>query len=136
MFRRAGFRAICVTNQPDVARGTLPQSTADDMNRFVRERLDLDDLIACYHDDSDACACRKPRPGMLLEGARRWSLDLPDCFMVGDRWRDMDAGAAAGCRTVYLDREWPERSPARVPDAKVASLDEALAWILADVRVR
>ncbi|MBD5655156.1 MAG: transaldolase [Candidatus Eremiobacteraeota bacterium] len=130
--RTAGFVTICVTNQPDVARGTLSEQTADAMNAFVRRELDLDDVIACYHDDPDACSCRKPLPGMLLKGATRWSVDLSSSYMVGDRWRDIEAGDAAGCRTVYVDRDWPERPPARPPDAIVTSVTDATAWILAN----
>ena len=132
--RAAGFVTICVTNQPDVARGTLPRTEAEAMNRFVRDELGIDDLIACYHDDGDRCSCRKPKPGMLADGARRWDVDLGRSFMVGDRWRDIDAGAAAGCTTIYLDRAWPERTPARGPDARVASVTEAAEWILSRLR--
>ena len=130
--RAAGFVTICVTNQPDVARGTLRAETADAMNAFVREHLGLDDILGCYHDDSDACDCRKPLPGMLVEGARRWTVELARSYMVGDRWRDIDAGHAAGCRTVYVDRSWPERAPERPPDVSVASIADATTWILAD----
>jgi transaldolase len=134
LLRAAGFVTICVTNQPDVARGTLEHGAADAMNAYVRRELELDDVIACYHDDTDACACRKPRPGMLLEGARRWSVDLAQSYMVGDRWRDIEAGTAAGCRTVFVDRTWPERRPAHEPNATVASVADAAAWILANSR--
>lgn len=134
--RDAGFVAICVTNQPDVARGSLDATTAVAMNRFVLESLGLDDLIACFHDDRDGCACRKPRPGMLLQGAARWSVALEESFMVGDRWRDIDAGAAAGCRTVLIDRGWAEREPESKPDASVDSVMAAAAWILSEARER
>lgn len=130
--RAAGFVTICVTNQPDVARGTLDGAMADAMNEHLRSQLHLDDVLACYHDDADGCACRKPLPGMLVEGARRWGVALTESYMVGDRWRDVDAGDAAGCRTVYVDRSWPERSPGRTPDATVGSVADATAWILAD----
>ncbi len=132
--KAAGFVVICVTNQPDVARGTLPSAAAEQINGNVVEALRLDDLIACYHDDVDSCQCRKPRPGMLLEGARRWSVRLQDSYVVGDRWRDIDAGSVAGCRTVLVERGWLERQPAFEPDARVASVVSAANWILADYR--
>ncbi len=132
--KSAGFVVICITNQPDVARGTLATPNADEMNDFIRRTLGLDDLIACFHDDSDDCACRKPRPGMLHEGARRWSVRLENSYLIGDRWRDIDAGVAAGCRTVFLDHGWLEKPPERGPDARVNSVVDAASWILADLR--
>lgn len=132
LLRDAGFRTICVTNQPDVARGTLPRDVANDINRRVVDELGLDDLIACFHDGADGCDCRKPLPGMLLEGGRRWSVDLATSYMVGDRWRDVDAGIAAGCKTVLIDRDWRERQAEKQPHARVASIVEATRWILSD----
>lgn len=132
--REAGFVTICVTNQPDVARGSLDAASATAMNDFVVTSLALDDLVACFHDDADGCPCRKPRPGMLVESADRWSVALERSYLVGDRWRDIDAGATAGCRTVLIDRGWEERPPANKPDARVASIADAVTWILADAR--
>ena len=132
--RDAGFVTICITNQPDVARGTLARSRADEINRRVVDELGLDDLIACFHDDADRCDCRKPKPGMLIEGTRRWNVDLRESYMVGDRWRDVDAGRAAGCRTILLERNWPERRAAGEPDARLGTITEAARWILADAR--
>jgi len=91
--------------------------------------LPLDAISACFHDDGDRCACRKPAPGLLLDAARARDVDLSRSFMVGDRWRDTEAGAAAGCRTVFVDHGWREKRPERY-DAKVSSLAEAAAWIL------
>ena len=125
----AGFVTICVTNQPDVARGTLDEATARQLNSAVVEALGLDDLIACFHDDLDGCSCRKPRPGMILEGAARWHVDPNSSYLVGDRWRDIEAGKNAGCRTIWIDRGYRERAP-EAPDARVASLTEAVEWIL------
>ena len=128
--KAAGFRLICVTNQPEVPRGQLSRHAADAINAAVRAALPLDDLLMCCHEDGDACDCRKPKPGLLLEGARRHDVDLAASFMVGDRWRDVDAGAAAGCRTVLLPNAHDARKPAASPDASVTSLTEAAAWIL------
>jgi D-glycero-D-manno-heptose 1,7-bisphosphate phosphatase len=134
LLREAGFVTLCVTNQPDVARGTLDKAIADSINRHIAERLGLDDLIACFHDDTDGCDCRKPKPGMILDGASRWSVDVTESYMVGDRWRDIDAGTAAGCRTVLVDRSWAERSSESEPHARVKSPLDAATWILNDAR--
>jgi len=127
--RRAGFLLLVVTNQPDVARGATTRAAVDAFNDALRAALPLDGVYCCFHDDADRCACRKPAPGLLLEAARAWDVDLSRSFMVGDRWRDTEAGVAAGCRTVFVDLGWRERRPERY-DAKVSSLPEAAAWII------
>jgi D-glycero-D-manno-heptose 1,7-bisphosphate phosphatase len=127
--RRAGYLLILVTNQPDIARGTRDRATVDAINDELRQRLGLDDVLVCPHDDDDGCACRKPRPGMLLEGAARWGVSLPGSVMVGDRWRDVEAGRGAGCGTVLLAREYDER-PAAGADLVVDTLADAVPWIL------
>jgi D-glycero-D-manno-heptose 1,7-bisphosphate phosphatase len=123
---RAGFRVIVVTNQPDVATGKQSRAVVEAMHDHLRARLALDDIFVCYHTDVHACACRKPRPGMLRAAAAKWSLRLDRCFMVGDRWRDVEAGHAAGCRTIWVrgDEDYREPPP-RGPHWTVRSLLEA-----------
>lgn len=128
--KAAGFLLIVVTNQPNVARGHQTRAAVERMNAAVGSALPLDDFLVCWHDDRDACSCRKPKPGLLLEAASRYSIDLPHSFLIGDRWRDIDAGAAAGCRTVLLDHHYVERAPASAPDFRTTSLSEAADWIL------
>jgi D-glycero-D-manno-heptose 1,7-bisphosphate phosphatase len=130
--RAAGFVLICVTNQPDVARGTLTFATLEALHEKLQESLSLDEVIACTHDDSDHCTCRKPQPGMILDAARRHTIDLNRSYLVGDRWRDIDAGHAAGCRTILVDRQYDERKATSPPHASVASIGEAARWILED----
>jgi D-glycero-D-manno-heptose 1,7-bisphosphate phosphatase len=127
--KAAGFRLIVATNQPDVARGTQRREVVEAIHDLLRRTLPVDDVRVCYHADRDGCGCRKPLPGLLLEAARDWGIDLPSSFMVGDRWRDMEAGRAAGCRTLFVQAHYAERQPDR-PDATVASLREAGDLIL------
>jgi D-glycero-D-manno-heptose 1,7-bisphosphate phosphatase len=127
--RRAGFLLIVVTNQPDVARGTLSVASLEAIHRRLGEQLPIDEFRTCCHDDRDACGCRKPAPGLLLEAAREHDIDLTGSFMVGDRWRDIEAGRAAGCRTVFIDYGYEERRPVAV-DALVTSLGEAADLIM------
>jgi len=124
----AGFLLIMVTNQPDVASGTQTRVAVDAMNAALRARLALDDVRVCPHDDADDCPCRKPRPGLLCAAAREWHVDLAASVMVGDRWRDIEAGRAAGCRTVFIDYGYAERRPGG-EDVVVASLIDAVPWI-------
>jgi D-glycero-D-manno-heptose 1,7-bisphosphate phosphatase len=127
---QAGFRLVVVTNQPDVARGTRSRESVEAMHRELASRgVPIDSFQVCYHDDQDGCACRKPAPGMLLAAAREENLDLTASFMVGDRWRDIEAGKRAGCVTVLIDYQYAE--PLRTePHVRVRSLQEAVDWIL------
>jgi D-glycero-D-manno-heptose 1,7-bisphosphate phosphatase len=132
--RAAGFLLICVTNQPDVARGTQRRDVVEAIHRVLLQSLDLDEILTCYHDDDDCCACRKPRPGLLLEAATRHAINLGESFMVGDRWRDIEAGHRAGCCTILIEYGYLEEAPPRAPDFTTGSLSEAAAWILNRVR--
>ena len=127
----AGFRIIVVTNQPDVATGLQRREVVEEIHERILREVPIDDIRVCYHTDKDECECRKPKPGMLLRAARDWSLDMDQCFMVGDRWRDIEAGRAAGCRTILIDCEYAEKK-AEDPDVVVNSLLEASAFILAN----
>lgn len=131
--RSAGYRLIVVTNQPDVARGRQRSETVEAIHAALLSALPLDEIRICYHDDFDECACRKPRPGLILDTARDGCVDLPSSFMVGDRWRDIEAGRRAGCTTIFIDYGYDEKQPDG-PDACVRSLSEAVDWILSRMR--
>lgn len=127
--KRLGLFLIVVTNQPDVGRGTQSAAIVEQMHARLRESLPLDDILVCYHGDDANCACRKPRPGLLLEAQQRYSMDLSRSFLIGDRWRDIDAGNEAGCTTILIDRQYREQPPRREPDARVPTLPAATGWI-------
>jgi D-glycero-D-manno-heptose 1,7-bisphosphate phosphatase len=127
--KRAGFVLIMVTNQPNIARGIATIAKVDEINRIIQTRLELDDVRVCPHDDSDNCDCRKPKPGLLLTAARDLGIDLQSSFMVGDRWRDVAAGHAAGCRTVFISYGYAERQPEN-PDFVAVSLAAATPDII------
>jgi D-glycero-D-manno-heptose 1,7-bisphosphate phosphatase len=125
--KAAGYRLVVVTNQPDVARGEQRREIVEAIHRKLTAQLPLDEVRVCYHDDGDRCDCRKPNPGLLLQAP---TPDLARSVIVGDRWRDVQAGRRAGLRaTVLIDRGYAE-SPVAEPDARVASLSEAVDWIL------
>jgi len=128
--KELGFLLIVVTNQPDVARGTLSGAELDRMHETLADALPVDEILDCRHDDGDRCECRKPKPGMLLEAARKHGIDLRASFVIGDRWKDVEAGTSAGCRTVEIDWGYRERRPSTEPDAVVSSLAEAVEWII------
>jgi len=100
--RRSNFLIVVVTNQPEIARGRLAPNELERMHHILRAHVSVDAIYTCPHDDADGCDCRKPLPGLLHRAARDWSIALADSFLVGDSWRDIAAGRAAGCRTVLL----------------------------------
>ena len=125
----AGFALIVVTNQPDVARGTQRRQCVEEMHAHLRQHVPLLDVLTCYHDKHDACSCRKPKPGMILEAARCWPLALEHSFLVGDRWSDVEAGQAAGVRSILVNTPY-SGSDRCTPERTVRDLVEATAWIL------
>jgi len=119
-----GFLLIVVTNQPDVARGTQTREVVEAINQHLLQRLPLDGVFTCYHDNADECHCRKPKPGLILQAAQEYGIDLRRSFLVGDRWSDVAAGQAAGCRTFLLDAPYNQRWRC-TPDDEASSLLEA-----------
>ena len=129
---QAGFLLVVVTNQPDVGRGTVSQEIVASLHAHMCRELPLDRVEVCYHPGKGAsdCDCRKPKPGMLLRAAQALGIDLKESFMVGDRWRDIDCGHAAGCATILIDYNYDE--PMRMqPDYRAQNLAEAADIILA-----
>ncbi|MCF8165907.1 MAG: HAD family hydrolase [Rhodoferax sp.] len=125
----ANYLLVVVTNQPDVARGVSRREDIELINSFLASVLPIDAFKTCYHDSGDNCNCRKPLPGALLEAAQEHNIDLSQSFMVGDRWRDVEAGASAGCKTFFINYRYAEQKP-DAPDFVVPSLLEAKKIIL------
>lgn len=129
LLRQAGYLLIVVTNQPDVARGHQSREVVEAINRAILSTVDVDDVRVCFHDDDDACRCRKPAPGLLLDAGRDWHVDLSASFMVGDRWRDIEAGRRAGCQTVLVG-DGPDEGRPILPGHRTGSLRGAVGTIL------
>jgi D-glycero-D-manno-heptose 1,7-bisphosphate phosphatase len=132
--KQAGFLLVVVTNQPDVGKGEIAPETLDEMHRRMREALPIDDVRVCTHTREDGCACRKPRPGMLLGAAAALGIALDRSFMIGDRESDVAAGRAAGCRTIFIDLDYAAEPKPRDAHFRVRSLEQATACILAQPR--
>ncbi len=127
---RAGWLLIVVTNQPDIARGKTTHESVTRIHHILQAELPfISEFRVCPHDDADACVCRKPRPGALLEAARFHNIDLECSFMIGDRWRDMEAGHRAGCKTIFINRNYAERMP-ECYTYEASSLKDAVRIIL------
>lgn len=129
--KAAGFLLVVATNQPDVGRGTLKQEVVEVIHAHLRERLPVDRVEVCFHPGKGVsdCDCRKPKPGMLRRAAAELSIDLAQSWMVGDRWRDVDCGRSAGCRTIFIDRGYAEELKQK-PDFSARNLAEAADIIL------
>jgi D-glycero-D-manno-heptose 1,7-bisphosphate phosphatase len=130
--KAAGFLLVVATNQPDVGRGTLKQEIVEQIHVHMLAQLPIDRVEVCFHAGQGAsdCDCRKPKPGMLRRAAAELDLDLSQCWMVGDRWRDVDCGHAAGCKTIFIDRGYAEELKQK-PDFSARNLAEAVDIILA-----
>jgi D-glycero-D-manno-heptose 1,7-bisphosphate phosphatase len=135
--KAAGFRLVVVTNQPDVGRGTLKQEIVEAIHTEMCRQLPIDRVEVCYHAGRGAseCDCRKPKPGMLLRAAQALGVDLAQSWMVGDRWRDVDCGHAAGCRTIFIDRGYAEELRQK-PHFSARNLAEAAGIILRESQKR
>ena len=129
LLSQAGFLLIVVTNQPDVARGLQKREVVEEMHRRLMSELPLDDIKVCYEIESPSSTCYKPKPGMLFAAAREYDLDLALSYMVGDRWRDVGCGKAAGCYTIFIDRGYDELLKDS-PDATCEELAQAATIIL------
>jgi D-glycero-D-manno-heptose 1,7-bisphosphate phosphatase len=131
--KAAGFALYGCTNQPDVARGTTPRSAVEAINARLMAQLPLDGISVCWHDDKDDCACRKPKPGLVLDLAAAHGIDVGLSWMIGDRWRDVSCAKAAGCGAIFIDYGYLETYKGPPPDVTVRSLGEAVDAILSRI---
>ena len=106
--KKLNFICLVVTNQPDVSRGKIEKKTVIKMNNYLKDEIKLDDIFVCYHDDQDACKCRKPKSGLLIDAAKKWDIDFKKSYMIGDRWKDVEAGFNVGCKTIFINNNYKE----------------------------
>ena len=123
-----GYTLVVCTNQPDVVRGWQTREQVDAFHALIERELPVSRIYACFHDNSEACVCRKPKPGMLLQAADELRVDLAGSWMIGDRASDIAAGRAAGCRTVLIKSAASIEQAA--PDHEIRGLAELLTIIL------
>jgi D-glycero-D-manno-heptose 1,7-bisphosphate phosphatase len=123
IFRAFSYIPVVITNQPDFARGKTSLNEIQEFNRIIRNELNIDFIYMCLHDDEDNCSCRKPKEGLLLTAAFDLDLDLKHSIMIGDRWRDIEAGQKAGCRCFFIDNNYDETQPYQ-PFDRVSSILE------------
>jgi len=125
------YLLIGVTNQPEISRGTLELQEVNRINNYLKTSLSITEFYTCPHDDKDNCSCRKPETGLLLKAAKEYNIDLSDSWLIGDRWRDMEAGRKAGCKTIWLNYKYDERLPnSKHVDYVIYYLDDIYKIIL------
>ena len=127
--KAAGYCLVVVTNQPDIARGIARRAVVDSMNDWLKSVLPLDAVLTCPHDNDDQCQCRKPLPGLITRAAYELHVECKASYMIGDRWRDVEAGRRAGCKTFFIDCGYDEQAPESY-DFRVGSLPDAARIIL------
>lgn len=133
--KAAGFLLVVATNQPDVGCGALAKEVVEKIHAHMTAQLPVDRVEVCFHPGKGLsdCDCRKPKPGMLLRAARELNIDLAQSWMVGDRWRDVDCGHAAGCKTIFIDRGYAEALKQK-PDFLARNLGGAAGIILREFK--
>jgi histidinol-phosphate phosphatase family protein len=144
LLNRLGFRIFVVTNQPTVAKGKIDSQDLDEMHfRLIREVGKnggcIDKIYVCIHHPDPQqvkvpellveCDCRKPKPGMLFQAANEFGIDLQKSWMIGDTWKDIEAGQAAGCRTILVRNEIDNRGKKINPNFIAENLLEAVKII-------
>jgi len=129
LLKESGFLLIVVTNQPDVGRGKQKQETVEEMHLYLKEQLPLDDIYVCWHGQDGECDCRKPLPGMFLQASDKYGVNFQQSYLIGDRWKDIEAGRTAGCKTIFLDYHYNELLRS-TPDFTATSTRKASEWIV------
>ena len=131
ILKENNFLPVVVTNQPDVSRGKTSEDQVRAINAYIGAAADIQHFYVCFHDDKDFCDCRKPAPGLIYRATRELGLRINESFMVGDRWRDIEAGQAAGCQAIFIDYSYQEKKP-KMPYLKVKSLLQASQIIIGE----
>ncbi len=126
---KADFLLFVVTNQPDIGNGLVSREIVEQMHHTVLAALPITKIYTCPHTQQEGCACRKPKPGMLLAAQQEFALDMAQSFMVGDRYSDVCAAIAAGCEPVFIDYHYVETPDFNV-NIRTENLQQASFCIL------
>ena len=124
--RDLDFIPVIFTNQPDIARNKVTLESVNIINREISTILGIKNIYTCIHDDADNCSCRKPLPGMLLSAANDLNIELSESIVIGDSWRDVEAGQAVDCRCFLIENPQNIRLPNH-PFEMIKSLGDVLS---------
>ena len=109
-----GYIIIIVTNQPDPIRGICDFQDVRDIHNKIINEIEVDKIYSCFHTKNDECLCRKPKPGMIFQAAYEFKIDLKQSYLIGDRWKDIEAGNSAGCKTIFVDYCYKESKERKI----------------------
>jgi D-glycero-D-manno-heptose 1,7-bisphosphate phosphatase len=132
---RAGFFLFIVTNQPEISRGNLQQNELNLINLLIYQTLPVKEILVCPHSHEDLCSCRKPSAKMISDAANSYNIDLKNSWLIGDRWKDIDCGFKAGCKTIFVDYNYDEILKEK-PNFIVSSVSSAINIILEESKKR
>lgn len=138
MLQAGGFQLVIVSNQPGISLGFFKEDALKKVEEKIKGLLSEKNIVLkgfyyCPHSENEGCACRKPKPGLLLKAATALQIDLERSWMIGDILNDVEAGKRSGCKTILIDNghetEWLYNSY-RVPDHRSPHLKEAAGYIM------
>ena len=109
--KKLGFKTLVVTNQPDVNRGIISKKILNKMHTYLKKKIKINKVFTCPHKPEELCKCRKPSPNMILKAAVLYNINLKKSFMIGDRKIDILSGKKAGCKTIFIDKNYKEKKP-------------------------
>jgi histidinol-phosphate phosphatase family protein len=143
--RAAGFKVIIVTNQSGVARGMFTERDLQKIHeRFVfllkKAGAEIDAIYYCPHIDEDSCNCRKPKPGMVLQGAKDFNIDLEKSYTVGDSIRDYLLGYNTGGKGILVLTGHGKKQQTKIAQEKIKpmavckTLKDAVSVIIKDAK--
>ena len=124
--KNMGFLLFIISNQPDIPRGNIKKGTTEEINKIIYKKYPIKEIMVCSHDDKDNCNCRKPKPGMIFELSGKYNVDLEKSFLIGDSWKDMEAGENAGIKSILI--EWDYNKEVKA-EYRVGNLKSAVKLI-------
>ena len=127
--KSAGYFVFVITNQPDVGKKLLSKIVLKKMHKILLKKTKIDEVYCCIHRQDENCYCRKPKPGLILQIAKKYKIDLKNSFVVGDRASDIEAGKRAKCRTIFVDKKYFEKRP-NSQEISCLNLHQATNYIL------
>ena len=106
------FLTIVITNQPDIENDLISISESLRINNWIKDKLMIDQIYVCPHNNKNNCNCRKPKPGLIYKASQDFNIDISKSYLVGDRWKDIKCGQLAGCsKNFFIDYGYDEQKP-------------------------
>ena len=120
-----GFITVVITNQPDVGNRLQDKKIVEKINSYLMDSLLIDDLFSCYHTAKDKCLCRKPKTKLFELAKEKYNIDFSQSWVIGDRWKDVEAGKNIGAKTIFVDYQYREKQP-KEPDFTIKQVSEII----------